>query len=127
MRLSTIFVAGASTCLALNVASALAQQGFPPTLTCIIKQRAFEVAGWIVTTRDKGSYVVDFRRGEIRQRLGGAEVRYSYQVSPRSIPGDPAIELLGNDAAMTIIQSSKRATFSLARLNPPNLEAGTCK
>lgn len=127
MKLSMISVAGAAAGLALNTASALAQQGFPPTLTCTIKQRAYEVAGWIVTTRDKGSYVVDFRRGEIRQRLDGAEVRYSFQVSPRSIPGDPAIELLGNDAAMTIIQSSKRTTFSLARLNPPNLEAGTCR
>ncbi|GEP07382.1 hypothetical protein [Methylobacterium oxalidis] len=122
-----IFVAGASAGLVLNAASALAQQGFPPTLTCTIKQHAYETAGRIVRTKDDGSYLIDFRRGEIRQRLGSTEVRYSYRVSPRSIPRDTAIELLGNDAALTIIRRGRRTTFSLARLNPPNLEAGTCE
>jgi hypothetical protein len=120
-------VAGASAGLALDVASALAQQGFPSTLSCINKQRAYESAGLITTVRDDGSYVVDFRRGEITQRFGSTEVRYAYQVSSRSIPGDQAIELLGNDAALTVIRSGKRTTFSLARLNPPSLEAGICK
>lgn len=122
-----IFATAASATLAVNVASAPAQQGFPPTLTCTVKQRAYEASGRIATVGDDGAYEIDFQRGEIRQRLGSTEVRYSYQVSPRSIPGDTAVELLGNDAALTIIRSSKRTTFSLARLNPSNLEAGTCK
>ncbi|MBB5765908.1 hypothetical protein ABEV34_11740 [Methylorubrum rhodesianum] len=127
MKLPRTLVAGASGGLALSVGSALAQQGFPSTLNCSNKQRAYESAGRIITVRNDGSYVVDFRRGEITQRLGGTEVRYAYQVSSRSIPGDHAVELLGNDAALTVIRSGKRTTFSLARLNPPSLEAGICK
>lgn len=70
-------MAGASGGLALSVGSALAQQGFPSTLNCSNKQRAYESAGRIITVRNDGSYVVDFRRGEITQRLGGTEVRYA--------------------------------------------------